>query len=153
SINKAIGRAAICMWEILLDPTPGNNLFLPDTPHVNMVKKMKAALANICKPDIPVGDIRSITALHNRSFIIELETESLASWLRETSSKEALIEHFGNTVSFRTRTYPIIAEYLPIQLQIQDDAFLRSVEQDNNLPTNSIVSTCWIKPPQCRSAT
>jgi hypothetical protein len=153
SIDKAIGRAAIRAREILLDPTPGNNLFPPDTQHADMVKKMKEALANIRKPDTPVGDIRSITALHNGSFIIELETESLASWLRETTSKEALIAHFGNTVSFRTRTYPIVAEYLPIQLQIQDDAFLRSVEQDNNLPTNSIVSTRWIKPPQRRSAT
>ncbi|KAG2351250.1 hypothetical protein BDR07DRAFT_1502152 [Suillus spraguei] len=120
SIDKAIRRAAICAREILLDPTPGNNLFPPDTQHADMVKKMKAALTNICKPDTPVGDIRSVTMLHNGSFIIELETESLASWLHETTSKEALIAHFRNTVSFRTCTYPIIAEYLPIQLQIQE---------------------------------
>ncbi|KAG1816666.1 uncharacterized protein BJ212DRAFT_1299436 [Suillus subaureus] len=153
SINKAIRRAAICMWEILLNPMPGNNLFPPDTPHADMVKKMKAALANIHKPDTPVWDIRSITALHNGSFIIKLKTKSLASWLHEMTSKEALTKHFGNTVSFHTHTYPIVAEYLPIQLQIQDDTFLHSVEQDNNLLINSIVTTCWIKPPQRRSAT
>ncbi|KAG2078203.1 hypothetical protein BDR04DRAFT_967660, partial [Suillus decipiens] len=48
-------------------------------------------------------------------------------------------------------TFPIVTEYLPIQLQIQDKTFLRSVEQDNSLPANLIAFIQWIKPPQHRS--
>lgn len=66
---------------------------------------------------------------------------------------EALVKQLDNTVSFRPRTYPIVAEYLPIHLQIDKEDFSRRVEIDNYLPEHSISSIRWIKPPHCRSDT
>lgn len=153
SIDKAVSRAAIRARQILLDPLPGDNLFPPDTPHAAIVLKLKTALANIRDKDTPVGNIKAVLTLHNGGLIVELESESLAEWLRLPASKEALKEQFDNAVSFRTRTFPIVAEYLPIQIQIHEDTLLRSIEQDNNLLINSIVSARWIKPPTRRSPT
>ncbi|KAG1810985.1 hypothetical protein EV424DRAFT_1542707 [Suillus variegatus] len=98
-------------------------------------------------PPLSMVDPKSITALHNGGFVIELESEILADWLCKPASKKALTGQLNNAVSFHTHTYPISTEYL----QIQDKTFLGSVEQDNNLPANSITSIQWIKPPLHRS--
>ncbi|KAG1791261.1 uncharacterized protein HD556DRAFT_1310124 [Suillus plorans] len=82
SIDKAVSRAAIRARQILLDPLPGDNLFPPDTPHAAIVLKLKTALANIRDRDTPVGNIKAVLTLHNGGLIVELESESLAEWLR-----------------------------------------------------------------------
>ncbi|KAG1801154.1 uncharacterized protein BJ212DRAFT_1286792, partial [Suillus subaureus] len=83
----------------------------------------------------------------NGGLIAELESESLASWLNMTEGKTVLISNLDISVLFRHRTYPIVLEYLPIQLQIDDAGFPTQVEQENNLPPNTIASVRWIKPP------
>ncbi|KAG2132122.1 uncharacterized protein EDB93DRAFT_1094054, partial [Suillus bovinus] len=71
--------------------------------------------------------------------------------LCQPTSKEAMKRQFDHDILFCIRTFPIVAEYLPIQLQINDELLLRRIELDNSLLTNSITSICWIKPPQRRS--
>jgi hypothetical protein len=76
-----------------------------------------------------------------------MENENLASWLRGPIGRTSLESQFDTTVSFRKRTYPIVIEYLPIQMQIENESFLRNVENGNNLPMNSLATIRWIKPP------
>ncbi|KAG2066508.1 hypothetical protein BDR04DRAFT_1029864, partial [Suillus decipiens] len=49
------------------------------------------------------------------------------------------------------QTFSIVAQYLPINLILEDSNLLCKIKKDNNLPDNSIASMHWIKPPQCRS--
>lgn len=152
SVDKAIGRAAIRARQVLLDPQPGELLFPPNTSNFNIAKRLKDALEKARDESTPLGSIRAVMALRNGGIVVEMETESLAMWLNSPSGRAALEGSLDSPVSFRNRTYPIVIEYLPIQLQIEKDDFLRGVEQDNNLSEGALSSIRWIKPPLKRSA-
>ncbi|KAG1732024.1 uncharacterized protein EDB91DRAFT_1058349 [Suillus paluster] len=108
---------------------------------------MKDALSNIRDESTPPGNIKAVLALQNGGIIVELENEDLATWLRGTAGRALLEGQFDSAVSFCTRTFPIVLEYLPIQLQIESDGFLHKIEHDNQLSKNVLVAIRWIKPP------
>ncbi|KAG1721590.1 uncharacterized protein EDB91DRAFT_1064336, partial [Suillus paluster] len=84
--------------------------------------------------------IRAIMVLRNRGIVVELESESLAKWLNSPTGRTALESNMESAVLFRNRTYPIVAEYLPIHLQIDKEDFLRKIENNNNLSSGSLIS-------------
>jgi len=147
TIDQAVGRAAIRARQILLDPKPGENLFPPNSSKTDIATKLKEALSNIRDELTPPGDIKAISTLHNGGIIVELENELLASWLRGPIGGPSLESQFDTAVSFRKRTYPIVIEYLHIQMQIEQDGFLRNIERENHLPEHSLATIRWIKPP------
>ncbi|KAG2050493.1 hypothetical protein BDR06DRAFT_866485, partial [Suillus hirtellus] len=152
TVDKALGRAAIRACEILLDPLPGESLFPLDTSKHDIAKKLNEALDKARDDSTPKGKVKAITILRNGGLIAEMESESLASWLNTMEGKTALVSNLDISVSFRHRTYPIVLEYLPVQLQLDDAGFPTQVEQENNLPPDTIASIRWIKPPTKRSA-
>ncbi|KAG1824334.1 uncharacterized protein BJ212DRAFT_1245283, partial [Suillus subaureus] len=91
--------------------------------------------------------VKAITMLRNGGLVVELESELLVSWLNNPTGKAALESNLDLAVLFCRHTYPIVLEYLPIQLQIENEVFLKQVEQENNLPLNVIANIRWIKPP------
>jgi hypothetical protein len=153
SVDKAVGCAAIHAREILLEPQPNSTLFPPNTSNSDIVKKLKMALAAICTDSTPPGDIRSVGPLRNGGLVVELESEHLTLWLGSTEGRALLEGHFDSAVSFRNRTFPIVLEYLPIHMQIEQTEFLRKIEEENRLPTDTLSSIRWIKPPLHHSQT
>ncbi|KAG2338747.1 hypothetical protein BDR05DRAFT_840228, partial [Suillus weaverae] len=95
--------------------------------------------------------VKSVHALRNGGVIVEMESESLASWLRDSVGRALLESQFDTAVSFRKHTSALVLQYLPIQMQIENDRFLRRVEEENNLPANSLATIRWIKPPLRRT--
>jgi hypothetical protein len=57
-----------------------------------------------------------------------------------------LVSNLDISVLFRHHTYLIVLEYLPVQLQLDNTGFPTQVEQENNLPPDTIASIRWIKP-------
>ncbi|KIK34516.1 hypothetical protein CY34DRAFT_97858 [Suillus luteus UH-Slu-Lm8-n1] len=153
SVDKAVGHAAIRAREILLEPQPNSTLFPPNTSNSDIAKKLKTALATIRTDSTPPGDIRSVAPLRNGGLVVELESEHLALWLGGVEGRALLEGHFDSAVSFRNRTFPIVLEYLPIHLQIEQTEFLRKIEEENCLPTDTLSSIRWIKPPLRHSQT
>ncbi|KIK41500.1 hypothetical protein CY34DRAFT_761526 [Suillus luteus UH-Slu-Lm8-n1] len=151
SVDKATGRAAIWAREIMLEPQAGSALFPPNTSNPDITKKLKAALTAIHNGDTPPGDIKSVASLCNGGIVVELEMESLVSWLGSIEGRALLEGQLGSSVLFRNRTYPIVLEYLPIHMQLEQNNFLCKIKQENHLPTDSLSSIRWIKPPLCRS--
>lgn len=149
--EKAVARASIRAKQILLDPTPGNSLFAPDATNASIAKEISDILAKTETEDTPPGEVRAIQRLHNGGLIIELDSENLANWLRSPVGRLALESHLDSTAYIRDRTYAIVAQYLPIALDVTREDFPRLIERDNHLPPNSIASIRWIKPPQRRS--
>ncbi|KAG2047227.1 hypothetical protein BDR06DRAFT_897842, partial [Suillus hirtellus] len=90
--------------------------------------------------------IRAVTPIRNRGIIVELDSEELATWLQEPTGRALLEEQFESTISFRSRTFALVLEYLPIRLQLDDTSLLRRVETENSLPADSLSSIRWIKP-------
>jgi hypothetical protein len=150
-VDQAVGRAAIRAQQILLDPKPGVSLFPSGSSNKNIATRLREAINNIRDANTPDGNIKAITALRNGGVIVELESEDLAAWLRTPEAKAWLEGQFDSTVSFQTRTYTLLLEYLPIHLQIYDENFLDGIMNENQLPPDSLTSIRWIKPPTRRS--
>lgn len=88
---------------------------------------------------MPSGSIQAVIALCNGGIVIEMETESLAIWLNSPLGRAALKGSLDSPVSFCNYTYPIVTEYLPIQLQIKKNGFLKVVKQDGSSLHSSIL--------------
>ncbi|KAG1805822.1 uncharacterized protein BJ212DRAFT_1283179 [Suillus subaureus] len=95
----------------------------------------------------PPGTIKSVRTLCNGGIVVELKTESLAAWLSSPNGKAALESNMESTVSFHKHFYQIVLEFLPISTQIEQDDFLRQIEQENYLQPLSLTAIRWIKPP------
>ncbi|KAG1726348.1 uncharacterized protein EDB91DRAFT_1061666 [Suillus paluster] len=151
-VDRALGHAALQARQILLDPLPGGTLFPSKTLKHDIATKIKTTLKAARDDTTPEGTICSITTLHNGGIIVELETELLAKWLNNQPGKSALESHLDIPVLFHQHQYPLVLEYLPIQMQIEQEDFLQQIEQENQLETSALTSIRWIKPPTKCSA-
>lgn len=115
-------------------------MFPSDTPHADIVKLIKEAIILISDETTPKGGVRAVTLFHNGGLMVEMESDSLATWLRKSINRTALTNKLGPTVSFRSSALPVVIEYLPIRTQITDEDFIRATEKENNLPENSLIS-------------
>ncbi|KAG1724571.1 uncharacterized protein EDB91DRAFT_1062758, partial [Suillus paluster] len=95
--------------------------------------------------------IKAVHSLCNGGILVELESESLASWLQDSIGRALLEEQFDTTVLFCKYTFALVLLYLPIQMQIEHEGFLRKIKNKNNLPANSLATIRWIKPPLHRT--
>ncbi|TDL13811.1 hypothetical protein BD410DRAFT_704868, partial [Rickenella mellea] len=76
-----------------------------------------------------------------------------AAWLKSKDVMKAFLESFGGTSIIKDRTYTIIAEFVPVTLDLENANACAEIEKDNNLPPLSILSAKWIKPVHRRSQT
>ncbi|KAG2335916.1 hypothetical protein BDR05DRAFT_953726 [Suillus weaverae] len=130
-ISTVLGRAAIQARQILLDPLPGEALFLLNTSNCDIATKIKTALEAARDDTTPEGTIHSVMVLRNSGILVKLESELLAKWLNDPAGRSALENHLNMTVSFCQCQYPVVLEYLPIQMQIEQADFLRHMEHEN----------------------
>ncbi|KAJ8591730.1 hypothetical protein M405DRAFT_711533, partial [Rhizopogon salebrosus TDB-379] len=144
-------RASIRARQLLLIPKSGESIFPPTLSHADIVTKLKETLRKARTDATPAGNLRAVTVLHGGGIIVEMETESLASWCRSPNGRTAFEEHLESTASLSNRTFPIVLQYLPIQTKIEQAGFLRLVEKENSLPEHTLTALRWIKPPQRRS--
>ncbi|KAG2036494.1 hypothetical protein BDR03DRAFT_1011651 [Suillus americanus] len=87
-IDQALGRAAVRAWEILLDPMPGESLFPPNMSKHDIANKLNDALEKARDESTPPGKVKVITVLRNGGLVVELESESLASWLKTQQKRQ-----------------------------------------------------------------
>jgi hypothetical protein len=87
-IKKVISRAAIRARQILLNPKPDSLLFPANMPTSEITKKLNDALDKARDNSTPQGRIKAVPVLRNGSFIVELESGSLASWLNNSPKKQ-----------------------------------------------------------------
>ncbi|KAG1804411.1 uncharacterized protein BJ212DRAFT_1240961, partial [Suillus subaureus] len=85
------------------------------------------------------------TTFHNGGLLVELDNETLVTWIRKPINSKALTSKLGPTVLFHSSAFPIVIEYLPICIQIENKQFLRTTKKENNLPENSLINIKWIK--------
>lgn len=81
-------------------------MFPPDTSHADITKLIKEAIKLISDDTTPKGDVRAVTSFRNRGLMVELESDSLATWLRKLTNRTALTNKLGPTVLFRSSAFP-----------------------------------------------
>lgn len=86
-------------------------MFPPDTPHADIVKLIKGPVTLISDSTTPKGGICAVTLFHNGGLMVELESDSLTTWLRKPMNKTALTNKLGPIVSFHSSAFPVVREY------------------------------------------
>ncbi|KIM52385.1 hypothetical protein SCLCIDRAFT_46563, partial [Scleroderma citrinum Foug A] len=83
--------------------------------------------------------------------LYEVDSEETVTWLRSTKGQQAFAAKFGTKVSLASKPFPVITEYIPVRLAIDDTNTLREMERENDLLVNTIHSIRWIKPLERRA--
>ena len=140
-------NAAIKERQILLDIDANHPLLKGDTPCSEINDMIQKALMSLQEIGGPSLKIKALIQLRNGGFIIELPTPEAATWIRDPTRKLALTESLGSDIWVKHRTYNLLISFVPITTRIDDNKTLRNIEQDNDIPCNSIIQMKWIKDP------
>lgn len=152
-ISAALARAATRDRQILFDPVPGSVLFATEVTSAEIATKMKQAFTASQSDDTPDIQIKAITRLRNGGFITELTTTEAAKWIRTPENRLKITNALDLPATIKERRFSIIVPFLPIASNIEDTAWLRTVEEENNMMAGAIESANWIKPRQRRAPT
>ncbi|KIK42773.1 hypothetical protein CY34DRAFT_106718 [Suillus luteus UH-Slu-Lm8-n1] len=150
-ILAALVRAAARDHQILFDPTPGQALFAPEVTSADIAGKMMQAFMASQTDDRPKIHIKAITRLRNGGLIIELTTTAAAQWIRRPENQLAIVNALDIAATIKDRCFSVIVPFLPITSSIKDPAWLRTVEEENEMISGVIESANGIKPRQCRA--
>ncbi|KAG2739479.1 hypothetical protein P692DRAFT_20755519, partial [Suillus brevipes Sb2] len=150
-ISAALVRAATRDRQILFDPTPGQALFAPEVTSAGIASKMMQAFAASQTDDRPDIHIKAITRLRNGGLILELTTTAAAQWIRRPENRLAIVKALDIAATIKDRRFSVIVPFLPITSSVEEPAWLRTVEEENDMTPGVIESANWIKPRQRRA--
>ncbi|KAG1820911.1 uncharacterized protein BJ212DRAFT_1478005 [Suillus subaureus] len=132
----------------MINPTPGNLLFLLGTSHADIVSKTRKALEKVKPANLTdKDDVKVITQLKNGGLTIELTTKTLSDWLQSPEGRTALMNELSIPANLREPTLGLIIQYLPTNLPIDCQDFLDLVAKENHLKREHLSTIHWIKPP------
>lgn len=103
-------------------------------------------------PAAPSGPlIRGVRRLARSGDIcLEMESIEAAEWLSADKVMELVLQELGNAAVAKRRHYQVVAEFLPVNVNIEKGETLRTIEHDSRLPDNCIKGIRWIKPLERR---
>ena len=147
STDNTRANAAIKERQILLDIQSDHSIFNDDTPHGEMVHALQKVLTNMQAPKGPSLQVKVLTHIRNRGFVVEMESAEATAWVRDLIRKLILMESLGGNIWLKDRTYNLLIPFVPIRTKIEDTAILCNIERTNKIPANSIIQMKWIKDP------
>lgn len=157
--HRLLNRLGIKACQILLDFEQDAHLRLtkPDSPDTTTPGILTKSALNswLDSPEDRNGPIPKRTAVRvvrifgNSRILIEMNSPEAADWMR-ANAERILGEIFGCKTSILTRSFTVIARFVPVNFDISP-ANLRSMEDDLALPANSLVNATWIKDPSKRA--
>ncbi|QRV96883.1 hypothetical protein RhiJN_24901 [Ceratobasidium sp. AG-Ba] len=140
--------------QILLDSdaTGGETLrLLPESALVMKAQLALDQLSQSMKASMPEGTrFRSANVLQNGGIVYEMNSKEAADWVKRPDICAAFADQFGSPVRYRERSFPVVAECVPVSFDTASKHAVSKLEHDNNLPANSIASCRYIVPPAKR---
>jgi len=121
---------------------------LRDCANTVLVGKFSEAMG---KATAQKHKIRSALKLQNGGILVEMVTDEGAAWLASKTNTEAFLQELGESEAFfKTRSYNIIAYYVPLNLDTSSEKGRREIEESNGMPEGCLTKIRWIKPPARR---
>ena len=81
-----------------------------------------------------------------------MDSEDATSWLGRSLARAAFLGRFAPNATFKSRTYSLVVQFVPLHFKPDDSNELRTLEGLNGFPINAFLRACWIKPLYCREA-
>lgn len=100
---------------------------------------------------IQKGKIQSVTNTRNGGTTIEMDTDKAATLIANINIQRKICNKIGEKVSFKARTYDIIAFNIPLSLEPSTYEHQIKICKANNLDTDTITKMKWAKAINKRS--
>jgi hypothetical protein len=95
--------------------------------------------------------IRSATIQRHRGILIEMETDSGATWLGNGDNRKMLCEAIGSNATFKPRTFNLIAFNVALTVEPDNQGHKDEICEVNHLEVGEIASMRWAKLPERRT--
>ncbi|OCH83677.1 hypothetical protein OBBRIDRAFT_742850, partial [Obba rivulosa] len=103
------------------------------------------------KVDVPEGtDFVAVKRIRNGGVLFELTSAAAAKWLQQSNNIKLFTKALGSMAEVKTRTYPVLAEFVPVTFRADSTSSWSEVETRNNLDIGNISNGRWIKPLEKR---
>ncbi|KAF8598781.1 hypothetical protein BDV93DRAFT_450606, partial [Ceratobasidium sp. AG-I] len=121
---------------------------------LDAVRRTNEALDKISSVDGKPELVRVVAVKLARrgGLLLEMNGIKERDWLTRQDICADFIDKLDFRATHRPRAYPIIAEMVPIELDINKENIIRDIEETNDLQKGDITGLRWIKNPERRSA-
>jgi len=140
--------------QVLIDFARTGDMALEVMNEETLTRKVKDSLVmtwtTTPEPKPTLVKLKSSTLLRNRGLLLEMDTAEAAEWLKNDDINGRFLEGIGSGASIKNRSYQVIVQFVPVNFNPTDDAQVRTYEELNGLPLNSILKAEWIKPVEER---
>ena len=85
--------------------------------------------------------------LKNGGILFEMSFETAVEWLKQKEITKAFEGCFPGAISVKGRTYQVVVQFLSVRLKNCLEELNTEIEEENNLPKDSIASIKWLRNP------
>lgn len=151
--NSTIEHSERKTRQILIDGVPTTDNEGKELTEEKLVEKAQKVLELMEDGETaPDGmRFRSAIRIRNGGLLLELNSKEAAAWLQRPHVMKTFIQHFDLNARLKTRQYPVLAEFVPLNFDPQSRAHIEAVEMFSETAPGDILGTSWIKPPERRS--
>ena len=143
-------REHIKRRQVLIDFARTEDMALEVMNEDTLTRKVKDSLITTwtTAPDPKPASInlKSSTLLRNGGLLLEMDTAEAATWLKNNDTSTRFLEGIGSGANIKNRSYQVIVQFVPVNFDPTNDAQIRTYEELNGIPVNSILKAEWIKP-------
>ena len=147
-------REHIKRKQVLIDFARTEDMALDVMDEETLTRKVKdsiiATWTTAPEPKPTSVNLKSSTLLRNGGLLLEMGSAEAAEWVRSGDANSRFLEGVGSGASIKNRSYQVIVQFVPISFNPMDDTQIRTYEELNDIPLNSILKAEWIKPVEER---
>ena len=147
-------RERIKRKQVLIDFARTGDMALEIMDEETLTRKVKDSLittwSTAPEPKPASISLKSSTLLRNGGLLLEMDTAEAAMWLKNEDTSGRFLEGIGSGANIKNRSYQVIVQFVPVNFDPTDDAQIRTYEELNDIPMNSILKAEWIKPVEER---
>ncbi|KAF8802918.1 hypothetical protein BYT27DRAFT_7111218, partial [Phlegmacium glaucopus] len=148
---RILAREGIKAWQFLLDfPT---NSGTRELSQADIVKRFNEAIVG-AGGSASAHKVRSVERLANKGLLGEFLTDKGANWFAQKENFDKFVEALGTMgrgACVRKRNHPIIAYYVPLQLNTDNPAHAAEIREVNGMQEGDLLKIRWAKPPARRT--
>ena len=143
-------REHIKRRQVLIDFARTEDMALEVMNEETLTRKVKDSLITTWttapEPKPASINLKSSTLLRNGGLLLEMDSTEAATWLKNEDTSRRFLEGIGSGANIKNRSYQVIVQFVPVNFDPTDDAQIRTYEDLNGIPANSILKAEWIKP-------
>ncbi|KAF9538300.1 hypothetical protein CPC08DRAFT_606786, partial [Agrocybe pediades] len=148
---RILAREGIKARQFLLDLPPTSKAHSISTTEIKEL--LQKAIRKLCG-DQEQHILRTVERLPNKGLLIEYLTDNGAKWMKTVNNATELIRELGNIGTdgkWKNRTYNIIAHYVPIIFDPDNQDHIAEALDLNNIDRKHFVKARYAKPIERRS--